>query len=152
MTRAQPQSRPLMLALILAVLLGVAACGRTLEMTPAMQRAADRYLTLLDRGQYEEVWHAGADIFQNAVTQPDWLQRMAAVHDPLGKAQARALRNAVSKVDPANSPPGEYVMVTFDTRFASGQAVETLVLYNQAAHVGGDQQAAQWRLAGYFVK
>ncbi len=108
-----------------------------------MQDTADRYLTLLDRGQYDEVWRESAAIFQGAVTLEDWQGRMALAHAPLAKIRGRALRSAVKKTNPANSPPGDYVLITFDSRFGTQDVVETLVLFAE-----GDR----WLLAGYFIK
>lgn len=127
----------------LSLCLLLSACARVVEVTPPMQQSADQYLTLLDRGEYAQVWQQAALIFQAGVSQSDWQSRMLAVHKILGKPQSRGLRSAVAKTDPANSPPGDYLLMTFDTVFADGQKVETLVLY--------DQQNS-WLLAGYFIK
>jgi len=126
--------------LLLSLLMG---CAQAVDVTPAMQQAADQYLTLLDRGEYAQVWQQAAHIFQAGVGPTDWQARMQAVHKVLGKAQSRALRSAVLKTDPANSPPGEYLMMTFDSAFTDGAKVETLVLYAQQGN---------WRMAGYFIK
>ena len=46
------------------------------EVTPELREAADGYLTLLDRGQNEEVWHRSAIIFKESVTLDAWIKQV----------------------------------------------------------------------------
>jgi len=64
------------LHLTLGVLLTLFACGDVVEVTPELREAADGYLTLLDRGQNEEVWHQSAIIFKESVTLDAWLKQV----------------------------------------------------------------------------
>ena len=43
----------------------------------------------------------------------------------------RLLTNAISQKDPSNHPPGEYIMLNFDTGFEKDDATETLVLFKE---------------------
>ena len=131
------------LHLTLGVLLTLFACGDVVEVTPELREAADGYLTLLDRGQNEEVWHQSAIIFKESVTLDAWLKQAEQLKKRLGKAKTRMQRDAIGQQDPANHPPGEYVMMNFETGFENDEVLETLVLFRQ------DQK---WLLAGYFLK
>lgn len=127
------------------VVLAVVGCARVIELSEEARSAADHQLDLIDRAEYARSWSEASVIFRDAVTQEDWSQRAAAIRGPLGTLQQRHPRAAVGKTDPASSPKGEYIMVTYDTAFERNpEVVETLVLYQD--------DDAQWRMAGYFVK
>ena len=129
--------------LTFGALLTLFACGGVVEVTPELREAADGYLTLLDRGQNEEVWHRYATIFKESVTLDAWIKQVEQLKKPLGKAKTRMQRDAIGQQDPTNHPPGEYVMMNFETGFENDEVLETLVLFRQ------DQK---WLLAGYFLK
>jgi hypothetical protein len=51
----------------------------------------------------------------------------------------------MAKTNPAASPDGNYLLITYDSVFERKQtAVETLTLYQEAD--------GRWRAAGYFIK
>ena len=64
------------LHLTFGVLLALFACGDVVEVSPELREAADAYLTLLDRGQNEEVWHRSATIFKESVTLDAWIKQV----------------------------------------------------------------------------
>ena len=119
------------------------SCGDVVELTPDMRESADRYMTLLDRGQYVEVWNQSSSIFRETVTTEDWVKQVSRLKEPLGKAKTRWQRDVIGQENPANHPPGSYVLINFETGFENDEAVETLVLY---------QESDTWELAGYFIK
>lgn len=129
-----------LLALISCLLLG---CGSAIELTPEMRVGADKFLTLLDRGNYVGAWESSATIFKNSVTREDWDTQIGRVRGALGKAKTRTQRDAVNQKDPSNHPPGEYVLITFESGFERDDVLETLVLF---------RQDKEWLLAGYFIK
>ena len=133
-------TRILLMCLSLGLLSG---CGDVVELTPKLRESADQYLTLLDRSQYAEVWNQSASIFRETVTLEDWIKQISRLKEPLGKAKTRRQRDSIGQQNPLNHPPGDYVLVNFETGFENGDAVETLVLY---------QEKDSWLLAGYFIK
>ena len=118
-------------------------CADSADLTLDIRRAADTALTLLDRDNYSEAWDASANIFKEAVAREAWISQMEGVRKKFGKARTRTRTNAILQKDPTNHPPGEYIMINFDTGFERDDATETLVLY---------REEEQWRLAGYFTK
>ena len=118
-------------------------CADSAVLTLDIRRAADTSLTLLDRDDYSGAWDVSANIFKEAVAREAWISQMEGVRKKFGKARTRTRTNAILQKDPTNHPPGEYIMINFDTGFERDDATETLVLY---------REEDQWRLAGYFTK
>ena len=128
------------LFLILLMLFG---CADSADLTLDIRKAADTSLTLLDRDDYSGAWDASANIFKEVVAREAWVSQMEGVRKKFGKARTRTRTNAILQKDPTNHPPGEYIMINFDTGFELDDGTETLVLY---------REEDQWRLAGYFTK
>src|SRR6266852_3311766 len=57
-------------------------------------RAADRWLKLVDAGDYKQSWEAASTIFKNAVTEAQWAQQLGDVRKPLGALVSRKLKGA----------------------------------------------------------
>ena len=131
------------LVLFLLSILFFAGCGETVQLTPEVRKAADKYLTFLDRDEYQAVWLSSASIFKEVVSADAWREQMKASREKLGKAKTRNQRDAISQINPSNHPPGEYILINFDTGFERDEAVETLILY---------KEEVDWLLAGYFIK
>jgi hypothetical protein len=85
----------------------------------AAKKAAEEWLALIDSGKYGESYDAAASAFKSAVTRDN----------------TESLPNA---------PAGKYVVIQYDTDFAAGQTIETVVPMLDA---GG-----AWKVSGYFVK
>ena len=131
------------LGFVLLPLLWFFGCADSVELSEDIRSAADESLTLLDQDNYLEAWKSSASIFKEVVSLDAWNSQMEGVRKKLGKAKTRTRTNAIVQKDPSNHPPGEYVMLNFDTGFEKDDATETLVLF---------KEDNQWRLAGYFTK
>ena len=131
------------LGFVLLPLLWFFGCADSVELSEDIRSAADESLTLLDQDNYLEAWKSSASIFKEVVSRDAWNSQMEGVRKKFGKAKTRTRTNAIVQKDPSNHPPGEYVMLNFDTGFEKDDATETLVLF---------KEDNQWRLAGYFTK
>ena len=134
----------------LAIILMLAALAISLaaqekpEQQPA-QQASDSWLSLVDSGRYGESWGEASQLFRNAVTKPQWVQKVSAVRDPLGKVLSRKLKNASYTKTLPGAPDGEYVVIQYDTSFEHKQsAVETITPMLD--------KDGKWRVSGYFIK
>lgn len=111
----------------------------------AAQTAAEKWLALVDAGKYAESWQAAAAHLKKVVNEKKWKQTMAPVRGPLGKVVSRKLKSAAYTKELPGAPEGEYVVVQFDTEFASKKAaVETVTPMKD--------KDGQWRVSGYFIK
>ena len=114
------------------------------DSAPAI-RAAERWLPLVDRAQYDLSWERAAASFRSGVTKAAWREAVAQARKPLGAFRKRTLSVVQFVKDPPNSPPGRYFILQYDSDFTNKRgAVETAVIVNEDANV--------WKTAGYFIK
>lgn len=111
----------------------------------AAQAAAEKWLALVDQGQYAESWGTAASYFKNAVPEMQWLQSMKGARQPLGKMISRRLKSATFTTNLPGAPDGQYVVIQYATSFENkASAVETVTPMRDPDK--------QWRVSGYFIK
>lgn len=109
------------------------------------QRAATSWLQLVDQEKYNESWQQASAIFKQAITQEKWQEALLQARKPLGKSAARSFASAQYTTSLPNAPPGEYVVLQYQSSFEQKNPVtETLYMV-----LDGDKQ---WRTAGYLIK
>ena len=132
----------LALGLIVA---GVRGAAGEPEKEKAAVTAAEKWLALVDAGQYGESWTEAAGYFKNAVKPEQWEQAVQAVRIPLGKLVSRTLKSSHYKTSLPGAPDGEYVVIQFSTSFEhKGSATETVTPMLD--------KDGQWRVSGYYVR
>jgi len=136
------------LALLLAgVLAAVSAIGAdpAAEAVTKGQAAAESFLVRADAGKYGETWDAAGAVLQQSVTRAGWEKAMSDARKPFGAVKSRKLKSATFSTSIPQAPPGEYVIVQYDTVFDGPQsAVETAT----AMH----EKDGSWKIAGYFIR
>jgi len=125
-----------------------AAPGRVLASGEAPEKAAEAaarsWLALVDSGKYGESWDAAAAFFQKSLTRAQWIDAVTKARSPLGRLGSRRLRGAKHETRLPGAPAGEYVVIEYDTSFATVAAATERVTPMQ------DPDGA-WRVSGYFV-
>jgi len=113
----------------------------------AGREAADAWLVLVDGGKYMESWQETAPIFQESITGKEWVDAITRVRDPLGKAESRKLKTLIYTQALPDAPPGEYVVLQYETKFAGREdlALETIVPM-------WVKEEGAWRVSGYYIK
>jgi Protein of unknown function (DUF4019) len=107
--------------------------------------AGQKWLGLIDAGQYAESWKEASTMFRAAVSQQQWEQQLRAVRKPLGELVSRQIKNKTYATSLPGAPDGEYVVMQFETSFQNKKsAVETVT-----AKLDED---GTWRMAGYFIR
>ncbi|MDP6346351.1 MAG: DUF4019 domain-containing protein [Alphaproteobacteria bacterium] len=129
--------------------LAICLLGTTVTATDAREaaalRAARAWLALVDAGNFDASWHAGAGYFRRAIGKEQWREAMEGVRRPLGNVISRKLKGKTFATELPGAPDGQYVVIQFDTSFKNKRsAIETVTPMLDA---GGD-----WRVAGYFIK
>lgn len=111
----------------------------------AAVEAAERWLVLVDSGDYQKSWETAAALFKEAVTPEQWQQSAAAARQPFGALQSRKVKSTKYATSLPGAPDGHYVVIQFDASFENkAAAVETITPMK-------DPDGA-WRVSGYFIK
>lgn len=128
-----------------AIVLVSSAAGLDEKPETAAEAAARTWLALTDSGKYGESWDAASTLFRQAVTRAQWEDALRGVRSPLGKVVSRKLASAQSTTSLPNAPPGEYVVLVYDTAFEKRpHSTETVTFMKD--------KDGSWRSAGYFIK
>lgn len=131
------------LGFAISLLVACMGCAKSIELSQDARQAALASLQRIDAKAYDDAWEHASSIFRGAVTKEDWLTTVTNLREPQGLFQQRMQRSAVAKTDPASSPKGDYILITYDAQFSEGIVIETLILY---------LDDGQWQMAGYFLK
>ena len=109
------------------------------------QQSAEKWLALIDSGEYGESWQEAAELFKSRVTKDQWQDALKTTRLPLGKLQSRKVKSTTETKTLPGAPDGQYVVIRYDSSFEQKQsAIETV-----AAMMGKD---GAWRISGYFIK
>ena len=130
-------------ALLLAALPARPEEQTEIDLAPAIAEA-QRWLTLIDQGRYGASWEAAAPMFQEAMSRHRWETTLPGARDPLGQPVTRKMRQADFTTTVPNAPPGEYVVIQFDTRFEKRPATTEIVTPMKV----GDR----WLVSGYIIR
>ena len=122
-----------------------------LNKTPSHQisekslRAAAHFLFLVDTEEYAKSWEVSSETLKKMLTQEAWNEQITKIRIFLGPIIERVQQD-ISYTDSASDvPPGEYVIMTFISRFELRERVtETITLL-----LGDDDR---WQVVGYFLK
>lgn len=110
----------------------------------AAQAAAEKWLGLIDSGEYEKTWEQSARLFRERVTREQWTSSLPTTRAPFGAMKSRKIDAAAYKTSLPGVPDGEYVTVRFNTTFEKKEKAEELVTLS---YEGGE-----WRPVGYFIR
>ena len=123
---------------------GMAAETDSVDVTAAL-RAADEWLLLIDRGAYGEGWERADRAIQDAMPRARWEVALEQLRGKLGGVDRRKLRAANYVRELPGAPPGEYVVIQYDTAFATRPlSVETVT--------PARQPDGSWKVSGYFLR
>lgn len=108
--------------------------------------AAQQWLAAMDGHDYASTWSGAAPAFREKVKQSDWEQSLNTARKPLGAVKSRNLKSATFARDLGGAPPGQYVIIVYDTRFANhaGDAIETVTPMRDSD--------GSWKVSGYYFR
>ena len=111
----------------------------------AANDSADKWLALVDAGDYAASWDEAAESFKNAVSKEQWTEKVKAARGPLGRMNSRKLKSATYKTSLPGAPDGQYVVIQYDSSFEHKKsAIETVTPTMD--------KYGQWRVSGYFIR
>ena len=131
--------------IMLAAWLSTAPALAAQSAEDVAQRAAERWLALVDGAQYAASWEQAASIFKNAVTAAQWEQAVTRARQPFGMFKSRKVTSRKASTTLPGAPDGQYVVVVFESVFErKAAAVETAVMMLDTDGV--------WRVSGAFIR
>ena len=98
--------------------------------------AVDRWLALMDQGDYTRSWETASARFQQAISKDEWIERLRSARQPQGMVVSRRLRTARRFFS-------RYT-VKFNTAFAGLKAAVETVTFSR-------ERDGQWRAIGYLI-
>ena len=133
------------IGVLLVVTLALALPARGEDASdPAAQAAAEKWLALVDAGDYGRSYDAAASFFKKALTKEQWVDAVGKARGPLGKLDSRRLLAAKRMTELPNAPKGDYVVMQYEAKFPAGSAIETITPMKDAD--------GTWRVSGYYVR
>jgi hypothetical protein len=133
------------IAMAVAVFIAGVSVAADTDREKAAVNAAEKWVALVDAGEYTASWKEAAEYFRAAVSSGQWVQAIEAVRGPLGKVVSRKVKSRTYHTSLPGAPDGEYVVVQFDTSFRNKKsAIETVTPMRD--------KDGRWRVSGYFIK
>jgi hypothetical protein len=127
-------------AIVCLCIAGAALAGPEQEATAA----AERWLAVVDAGDWPTSWDHASNLFRNAVEKEAWSRQLGAIRGPMGAVKSRTLLGAQYAESLPGAPDGRYVVIQYRTHFTNkASAVETVT----PAYDDGT-----WRVSGYFIR
>jgi hypothetical protein len=110
----------------------------------AAQAAAEKWLALVDAGNYAESYDSAASFFRKALSREQWVDAIGKARGPLGRLESRRLLGAKAMTELPNAPKGEYEVMQYEAKFPGQTAVETITPMKDAD--------GAWRVSGYYIR
>ena len=107
--------------------------------------AAMDFLQLIDKGEFETARKEGAELLKQKVTLNGWIAKLDGVQTTLGSVIDREQIDVSYSTTAKDSPDGEYVMLTFNSKYKRKIDVKETIIVMLDKNRG-------WRVAGYFFK
>ena len=120
------------------------AADEEVDVKPAMA-AAEAWLATVDAGRYGASWEESAPLLKGAIEKVKWETSIDTARAPLGVVIGRKLRSANVVRTLPNAPPGEYVVIQFDTRFDNRPLSTEIITPMRDAD-------GTWRISGYIIR
>jgi len=109
----------------------------------AARAAAEKWLAILDAGDYGKAWDQTAKAFRDNVKREQWVESLPKTRGALGAVKSRSVEVSSFKPSLPGMPEGDYVTVRFATNFEKRNDAQELVTL---VYEGG-----AWRPLGYGV-
>jgi hypothetical protein len=111
----------------------------------ASQDAIEKWLSVVDRGQYGESWDIASPRLKFTIPRAEWIRTVENWRKPLGPFVSRELVDARMATDPPNMPSGDYMVFGYKSTFRNRNNVGELVITAQSPD-------GVWRVLSYIKK
>ena len=130
------------MGLLLAIAIG---CGQQTARGRVPTEVQEVVTTVGDQiaqERYEQIYNESSELWKQDSTLEQSVRIFKTLHDKLGKVEHRTLHSATEQQNSSGALKGHAYILTYQTRFERGEAMETFTLIE---HNG------RWLLARYFV-
>lgn len=115
------------------------------DVVEAAVEAAENWLAIVDSAGWAKSHTEAARYFKTVVAPDVWVRQIRGVRTPLGRVVSRTLTDAQYATTLPGAPEGEYVVLTYSTKFENKEgAVETVTPMKDPD--------GTWRVSGYYVR
>ena len=128
-----------------ALATAIVATATNLQNATAAMAAAEKWLALMDAGDFSDSWRQASDLFRNGGVESAWKEAMNTDRKPLGRLVSRQLISSQPMTQLPGAPDGQYVVMLFQTSFAEKKSAVETVTFDL-------EKDGQWKSCGYFIK
>ncbi len=107
--------------------------------------AAEKWLNLVDNGNYHDSWETAAVTFKLKIPEASWTTILDTTRKPLGNITNRKILEQKPAFDPQGLPKGKYMVIFYETSFSTkpkGNELVTLMKLDDGT----------WKVLTYLVK
>jgi uncharacterized protein DUF4019 len=125
--------------------LTVAACRRDPDRPRVPTEVQDVITSVgenITQERYEEIYNESSDLWKKDVTLEQSNEVFKTLRTKLGQVESRSLHSATEQQNSGGVLKGHVFILTYETRFERGEAMETFTL---------KEDNGRWLLARYFV-
>jgi len=143
-TQRQTQRRNFLLIICLASLT-VAACRQDAgggRVPSQINEVIGNVTENIAQERYEQIYNESSDLWKKDVTLEQSNEVFKTLQTKLSKVESRTLHSATEQQNSGGALKGHVYILTYQTRFERGEAMETFTLI---------EENGRWRLARYFV-
>ncbi len=137
--------RIVQLFLIALAVLFSAACGLQSQrrgIPPEIEAVIGTVTDDIAAERYDKIYIEASDLWKQQLTQEESSAVFKTLRAKLGKMENRALHSAAGQNNSGGTLQGNSFIVTYQTKFEKGEAMETFTLV---------ERDHKWQLARYFV-
>jgi hypothetical protein len=123
----------------------VAACRQDVDRPRVPSEVSEVVANVgenIDQERYEQIYNESSDLWKKDVTLEQSNEVFKTLRTKLGKVESRTLHSATEQQNSGGVLKGHIYILTYQTRFANGDAMETFTLI---------EDNGRWELARYFV-
>lgn len=107
--------------------------------------AATGWITLLDRRDWGGAWERSSTLFRKNVPLGTWMDNVPKLRERFGNFAEREVVSVIYKTTLAGHPDGDYVTVSFVSKFSNKPNVQEMVLTVR-------EPDGRWRVTGYSAE
>ena len=126
-------------------LLTISACRQDAErgrVPTDVQEVVTNVGDNISQERYEQIYNESSDLWRKDVTLEQSNEVFKTLRTKLGKVESRSLNSATEQQNSSGVLKGHVYILTYETRFERGEAMETFTLI---------EENGRWLLARYFV-